>query len=457
MIRMRIGQAGCALAGLCLACGAQAWSVQAPQRGLAAAGDADPATSVALAPAAAGPGKRTEQAKLVAPDGVANDWLGRAVAIAGDTALVGAANHDVGVNDSQGAAYVYVRQGGTWTLQATLVAADGTALARFGSSVALSGNTALVGAPAASLGASTAQGAAYVFVRSGTTWTQQARLNALDGAAFDYFGESVALAGDRAVVGAYLDDVGTNTDQGSAYVFQRSGMAWAQQAKLLAADGAAEDRAGESVALSADTVLVGVRSDDVGSNVDQGSAYVFVRSGADWPQQAKLQAADGQANDLFGWRVALWGDTALVGVDKDDVGAGTDQGSVRVFVRSGTAWTPQATLVAADGSAFGEFGVSVALEGDLALVGSWDDVGGVGARGSSAYVFARSGANWAQQSKLASSDGVAGDLFGSAAALSNGTALVGAHWATIGSNVRQGAAYAFIVGGETPLFANGFE
>ena len=139
------------------------------------------------------------------------------------------------------------------------------------------------------------------------------------------------------MVGACGDDVGANADQGSAYVFTRSGTTWSQQAKLTAADGAAGDWFGYSVAVSGDTAVVGAAGDDVGANADQGSAYVFARSGTTWTQQAQLTAADGAAGDCFGRSVAVSGDTAVVGASDDDVGANTDQGSAYVFGGPGQA------------------------------------------------------------------------------------------------------------------------
>ena len=160
--------------------------------------------------------------------------------------------------------------------------------------------------------------------------TQQAKLTASDGAVGDQFGISVAVSGDTALVGASLDDVGSNTDQGSAYVFVRSGTTWTQQAKLTAADGAASDFFGFSVAVSGDTTVAGAYNDIVSGNSFQGSAYVFSRNGSTWTQQTKLTAADGAANDWFGYSVAVSGDTAVAGTVLDDVGS-TDQGSAYVF------------------------------------------------------------------------------------------------------------------------------
>ena len=375
------------------------------------------------------------ETKLTASDGADFDYFGRSVALSGDTALVGAAQHDVGGNENQGAAYVFVRSGGIWAQQAQLSAADGSPGDSFGDSVALSGNTAVVGAPWNDAGGSVRQGSAYVFVRSGTTWTQQAQLAASDGESSDKFGDSVAISGDTALVGASADAMGTQGDQGSAYVFVRSGTIWTQQAKLIALDGAGWTKLGTSVALSGDTALVGAPGDDTG--VSPGSAYIFVRSGATWSQQAKLTAADGASSDCFGISVALSGDTALVGADRDNVGAAGDQGSAYVFVRSGTIWTQQDKITAADGGALHKFGASVALSGDTALIGA------PGHGAGCAYIFVRSGAAWPQQAKLTASDGGANDKLGSSAALSRDTALVGALEDDLGPHPDPGSAYLF--------------
>ncbi|MBE5314054.1 MAG: fibronectin type III domain-containing protein [Xanthomonadales bacterium] len=384
----------------------------------------------------------TQQAQLTAGDGAAVDQFGWSLAVSGDTALVGAVFDDVGANSDQGSAYVFTRSGTTWTLQQKLTAGDGAASDQFGLSVALSGDTALVGAYRDDIGAISDQGSAYVFTRSGATWTLQQKLTAGDGAASDWFGYAVALSGDTALVGARLDDVGA-TNQGSAYVFMRSGTTWAQQQKLTAGDGAASDGFGYAVALSGDTMLLGANGDDTGVNSDQGSAYVYTRSGMTWTQQAKLTAGDGAASDFFGFSVALDGDTALVGVQGDDVGANVDQGSAYVFTRIGTTWTQQAQLTAGDGAAFDQFGYAVALSGDTALVGSVSGDVGANSNQGSAYVYTRSGTTWTQQAKLTAGDGAASDFFGFSVALDGDTALVGVQSDDVGANVDQGSAYVF--------------
>ncbi|HEX8737838.1 MAG TPA: hypothetical protein VF721_21080 [Pyrinomonadaceae bacterium] len=391
----------------------------------------------------------SQQAQLTAADGAAGDLFGFSVAISGETVIVGAYQDDVGANTNQGSAYIFIRSGTTWSQQAQLLASDGAQNDQFGYSVAISGNTVIVGAYLNDVGANGNQGSAYIFIRSGITWSQQAQLTAADGAQDDQFGSSVAISDDTAIVGAYLDDVGANADQGSAYIFVRSGTTWSQQAQLLASDGAADDRFGVSVSISGDTVIVGAVFDDVGANAEQGSAYIFVRSGTIWSQQAQLTASDGAAGDLFGISVAISGNTVIVGADGDDVGANSDQGSAYIFVRSGTTWSQQPQLTASDGAAGDQFGVSVAVSGNNIIVGAvFDDVGANVDQGS-AYVFRVLSPNWAQEAKKVASDGAASDQFGISVAISGDTAIVGAHLDFVGANREQGSAYVFVRSGTT--------
>ncbi|MBA4122879.1 MAG: VCBS repeat-containing protein [Acidobacteria bacterium] len=391
------------------------------------------------------------QTKLTASDGAAGDLFGSSVAISGDTAIVGSYRDDIGANVDQGSAYVFVRSGTTWTQQTKLTASDGAAYDDFGNSVAISGNTVIVGSYRDYIGTNVDQGSAYIFVRSGTTWTQQTKLIASDGASNDLFGVSVAISGETAIVGSSRDNIGTNIDQGSAYIFVRSGTTWTQQTKLTAADGAAYDFFGVSVAISGGTAIVGSYNDDIGANANQGSAYVFVRSGTTWTQQTKLTASDGAADDDFGNSVAISGETAIVGSYNDAIGANAYQGSAYIFVRSGTIWTQQTKLTAADGAANDAFGFSVAISGDTAIVGSYNDAIGANNNQGSAYVFVRSGTIWTQQTKLIASDGAENYFFGVSVAISGGTAIVGSS-DLFGTNTFQGSAYVFNLSNTRTLY-----
>jgi len=386
----------------------------------------------------------SEMKKLLASDGATDAIFGTTVSLDGDTALIGAPLGN-GNEVLSGSAYVFTRTGTTWTQQQKLIASDGIAFNEFGCSVSLSGDTALIGAREWS--SAPGFGSAYVFTRTGTTWTQQQKLIASDGAPMDQFGNAVALSGDTALIGApYDDDHGSVS--GSAYVFIRTGNTWTQQTKLIASDGYTNDEFGKSVSLSGDTALIGAWMDDaLGTN--SGSAYVFTRTGTTWTQQQKLIASDGAPDERFGWSVFISGDTALIGAWLDDDN-GADSGSAYVFIRTGNTWTQQTKLIASDGVAGDWFGSSVSLDGDTALIGAYKDDDN-GQDSGSAYVFIRTGTTWTQQQKLIASDGGAGDCFGKSVSLSGDTALIGAPYDD-DNGVDSGSAFVFTRAGEINVY-----
>ncbi|MCX6671916.1 MAG: leucine-rich repeat protein, partial [Euryarchaeota archaeon] len=323
----------------------------------------------------------TQQAKLLASGETYGFKFGyNSVSIDGDTALIGASGYE-GKPVHPRASYVFTRNGTTWTQQAKLLASDGTPYDWFGYSVSLEGNTALIGAYEDNHNGAMS-GSAYVFTRNGTTWTQQAKLLASDGRASDNFGFSVSLNGGAALIGACADN-DNGQFSGSVYVFTRTGTTWTQQQKLLASDGASGDNFGYSVFLSGDTALIGAPYDD-----NNGSAYVFTRTGTTWTQQQKLLASDGAAGDRFGCSFAVSGDTALIGA-KYDGDNGDESGSAYVFTRTGITWTQQQKLVASDGAAADTFGDSVSLSGGTALIGAHGSEFDTGA----GYVFTKGGEN----------------------------------------------------------------
>jgi hypothetical protein len=265
----------------------------------------------------------TEQEKLEASDGADDDGFGHSVSIDGDTIVVGAYRPNSGL---AGSAYVFTRSGANWTEQERLEASDSAADDRFGLSVSIAGDTIVVGAPG-----SQGTGKAYVFARDGATWSEQDQLEASDGENGDMFGVSVALHGDTAVVGASWDEVDSETYKGSAYVFTRDGSAWSEQEHLVASHGAAYDFFGFAVAISGETIVIGASSRDVGPDDDQGSFYAFVREGTAWTEVDRYDVEDGGTSDYFGNAVAIGGDTVIVGADHDDVDGEDDQGSAYVF------------------------------------------------------------------------------------------------------------------------------
>ena len=381
--------------------------------------------------------------KLTALDPAANDTFGFAVAISGDTVVVGTSLDNHGAMNDGGSAYVYVRTGDQWTQQAKLIAHDAAADDLFGYSVAVSGDTVVVGALFDDHLLGTNAGSAYVFTRSGGVWTQEAKLTAADAGAGDAFGVSVAIEGGTVVIGANQDNLFGAIDGGSAYVFTRSGTLWTQQAKLTALDAAATDMFGSAVALSGDTALIGASNDDNAGGTDAGAAYTFIRLATIWVQQAKITASDAAANDNFGRAVSLSGATALVGATGDDLTTGLDGGAAYVFTGLAALWTQQAKLRASDGAPSDYFGYAVAVSGDTAVVGVLNDDHSGGNDGGSAYVYVRSGVTWTQHDKVVAFDTAANDYFGISVALRDDTAVVGAYTDDHPGVGNAGSAYVF--------------
>lgn len=387
------------------------------------------------------------------------EQFGTDIAVDGDTAVVTGALERAGPNELQCFAYVFVRKGATWTPQAKLFAVGSvpTNGNSYRPSAALSGHTAAIGCGSATVGSNVAQGSVSVFVRNGSAWAHQARLAAFDGSSGSGFGGDVALDGDTLVVGARNDAAGGVANRGATYVYTRFGTGWSQQAKLVAADGAADDQFGIAVAVSADTVAVGAAYHDVNSLADHGASYVFVRAAGQWVQQAMLVREDGSASDHCGRAIDIDGGVVMVGCPLSDAGSNGDQGSVDVFARSAGTWARETRLFASDGAIADEFGCAVAVSGDAAVVGACEhDVGGISNRGA-AYVFARSGGNWTQHQKLLSAGGENLDEFGSAVAISEGRALVGDPNLDLGSDYDQGAVLAFARSGSAWLLEDRFD
>jgi uncharacterized membrane protein len=474
------------------------------------------------------------QAYTKASNAQAGDYFGGAVAIDGDTMVIGSPIESSDASNilhapsmptpgtennsaaASGAVYVYVRSGDTWAAQAYLKAPNAESADTFGISVAISGNTIVVGAsnensnqssilhagslPTAATDDDSAAlaGAAYVFVRSGTTWSAEAYLKASNAEASDNFGASVAIDGDTIVVGASGEDSNQGTISlagsfptaagdndaasaaGAAYVFTRSGTTWSQQAYLKACNAEGADSFGEVVAISGDTVVVGAKGEDGGvsgvlnsgslptaagdsdSANGAGAAHVFVRSGTTWTQQAYLKSTNAAASDLFGYPVAISGDTIVVGAHLEDgnntavINSATlpstatsnnlapAAGAAYVFLRTGLTWSQQAYLKAPNTEASDEFGYAIAISGDTIVVGAHFEDGNqetisqaaalptpatdndANASAGAAYVFVREAGVWSQNAYLKAPNPDANDRFASALAVSGSTIIAGA-------------------------------
>ena len=321
-----------------------------------------------------------EEAKLV-PSGsdLQGDCFGWSAAISGDIAVIGTMHRGNNYYLS-GWAYVFRYDGSNWLQEAKLLGSDAAGDDYFAHSVAVFGNTALIGA-ARGGGA----GWVYVFRYDGSSWVEEQKLLASDGADGDGFGWGMAISGDIAVIGAHDND-DNGEGSGSAYVFRYDGSAWVEEQKLLPFDGVVGDGFGLDVAISGDTALIGAWGDD-DNGEDSGSAYVFRYDGSSWVEEQKLLAFDGAAGDGFGWGMAISGDTAVIGASTDDDN-GEDSGSAYVFRYDGSSWVPQAKLLASDGAAADWFGWPVAISGDMGMIGAYQySSGGPG----SVYVFSLTG------------------------------------------------------------------
>jgi len=389
-----------------------------------------------------------EQAKLLGSDSTTNDFFGYSVALSEDTAIIGAFRVDSEKNKDVGAAYIFVRSNNTWKQQAKLMALDGKGGDTFGGNVAISGDTAVIGVIRDDDDIKGKDsGSAYIFKRTGSNWSQQAKITAIDASEGDAFGWSIGLSDDTLVLGAPRDD-DKGKDSGSVYVFTRTGDTWKQQTKITAEDGSEGDVFGISAAISGDTILVGADlNEEKGFNA--GAAYVFTRSKGVWTQQTKLTANDGAEGDIFGVRVALEDNTALISARRDDDSImGVDSGSAYIFTRSGNTWSQQAKLKAPDGAADDRFGRSVALSGNNALIGAMfqDEQG---ENSGSAYLFKRSGNTWYFKAQLIPKDGSKDDVFGWNVALLNNTALISANRDN-DKGENSGSAYIFSIN-EKPI------
>ncbi len=324
-----------------------------------------------------------------------------------------------------------------------IIASDGSANDDLGYSVSIAGDYVVIGAPGNDIAENNDQGSAYIFHRDGTNWTQQDKLIASDGDEMDEFGYSVSIAGDYVIIGVPSDEISGNIHQGSAYIFHREGSNWTQQAKLNASDGEEHDEFGYFVSLDGDYAIIGAPYDNISINIFQGSAYIFHRDGINWTQQAKLTASDGDETDEFGYSVSIAGNYAIIGSPNDDISGNIDQGSAYIFHREGSYWTQQDKLNASDGEEHNAFGCSVSIAGNYVIIGATgNDIAENNDQGS-AYIFHRSETNWTQQAKLTASDGDEMDIFGCSVSIAGDYAIIGATGNDIAENNDQGSAYIF--------------
>ncbi|MCR9162571.1 MAG: hypothetical protein ACE37F_18960 [Nannocystaceae bacterium] len=434
-----------------------------------------------------------DEAYLKASNTASGDEFGWSIAMDGDTLVVGThheSTDDIGVDGSggqtgelstlSGAVHVFRRVGTSWQHEARIKATNPQYLDQFGTSVALSGDTLVVGAEnedSAATGVDGDQsdnglqgsGAAYVFHRTGSTWTQEAYLKASNTGYADRFGISVAIVGNTIAVGATMEDssaTGVDGDQssddtfdsGAVYVFERTGATWSQAAYIKASNPGAHDRFGRSLAMSEDTLVVGASGEDsaaAGVNGDEtsnaadssGAVYVFERSGDSWAQQAYIKASNPGFDDGFGFAVTLSGETLAVGAygeGSSATGVDADQtddslqfaGAVYVFERTGGSWAQQAYLKASTTGDSDHFGASLSIDGDTLAVGAHGESSnamGLGgdesdesaSNAGAVFLFRRTGSSWTQAAYLKASNTDAADGFARSVALLGNRLAIG--------------------------------
>ncbi|MCW8093082.1 FG-GAP repeat protein [Alteromonas sp. ASW11-130] len=378
-----------------------------------------------------------EQQKILASDGKAGDQFGYSVAIDRTLALIGAHKADaINIKDS-GAAYVYSLGSEGWEQQAKLVAEPAFANDTLGGNVALKNRMAMLGVIRRDDKGDDA-GAVFTYELEANSWSQKQILTALDAKPGDAFGQSIALAQKFLVIGAPHSD-SPGKDAGSAYVYTRDKNTWQFQDKLTAKDGAAGDLFGISVAIDGNTILVGADLNDEKAE-NAGAVYVYVFDGKQWKPQAKLMAEDGANTDIFGVRVALFGDTALISARRDDIQeVGVDAGSAYIFERINDKWKQTQKLIAPDGEADDRFGRGVALNNETAVISAMHHDAN-GADTGALYVFKKQQGQWLFTSKVVASDGTTEDRFGWNVALSGKTAIIASPFRDDNGNA-SGAAY----------------
>jgi hypothetical protein len=380
--------------------------------------------------------------QLLEADPAFDPEFGYAVAVHGDVAMVGAQQAKIGDNDAQGAVYVYARGGdGTWTRTQKLVSSDGQAFDTFGHSIVFEGDTAVIGAYGAVVNDNFSQGAAYVFTLQDGTWTQTQKLTSDDGQMFDNFGFSLALHGSTLLIGADGATVGDNGFQGAAYVFNEADGTWTQGQKITASDGGPGEIFAYSIVYDGATAMIGA----YGALQYQGAVYVYNEAGGTFTEGQKLLADDGAPNSYFGYATALSGSTFLVGAWGASPGGNDMQGEAYVFTESGGTWTQTQTLTADDGALDTQpkFGHAVALEGTRALIGA----DGVDSATGAVYAFDGTGGTFTQTQKFYAADAQPANQFGNPVTLDGDTALVGSFlWMPADHSAMPGSAYFFQFG-----------
>lgn len=426
----------------------------------------------------------TEIVRLSAADKAGGDRFGYSIAMSGDYAIIGAYDEDEDVNGmnkktSAGSAYILKNNAGVWTQVQKIVASDRTALDEFGSSVAISGNYAIVGAPYADRDAAgnnplADAGAAYIFINTNGTWTEVQKVVPSDRSIRAYFGNAVAIAGDYALIGTISDEIGTGGTlvpfAGAAYFFNRQGSLWQQSNKVVVTNDSESVLFARNFALTPDFAIIGAYYDSwdaSGNNIldEAGAAYVYKNVGGNWEFSQKLVAEDRRELAFFGLDIAMQGDYALVGSVWASSYAGGDTigscGAVYVFKLDADNWRQVQKLAASDPLNGADFGNSIGISGDYAVIGAFRHRPDLTAEYGAAYVYKIRNGTWFENARLVATDKAGGDAFGISVAISGSYVMSGASGKDVavpGASTLfdAGAVYIYSTNSSVGIIENSF-
>ncbi len=377
--------------------------------------------------------------KLVPADLAAGDQFGISVSISGDYAIVGE-NYDADFGNRSGSAYIYYNNAGSWEENLKINAPDANEYDEFGVSVSIKGDNLIVGASREN-NTGVACGSSYIFHNNAGTWSYEQKITPVGGVSNLYFASAVAISGENCISGAYANQTyGSYT--GISYFYNRSegGLNnWGETGRVLPNDGSHDNLLGSAVSVSGDYAFVGAKSDD-DNGASTGSVFVYHNTGTEWEQIHRFLASDANAGDNFGVSVSVSGDYAIVGASGDD-DKGSGSGSAYIFKNTSGVWAQYAKLTAGDGAADDNFGFSVSIDGDYAIIGAYGD-DDVALNSGSVYVFKNNAGVWSQYSKHTGSTQAASDYFGYSVAVSGDYFVAGAYNDdNFGSN--SGSAFIF--------------
>lgn len=371
----------------------------------------------------------TENFSVTVPNSMNFENFGAAVSISGDQAIVGSRSKNVGGNSNQGMVYLYKKNGSNWVIDTTFIATDGATNDFYGGSVAITEDYAIVGAYGKGLATANNQGKVYFYRKLNGMWISDGSMLAPDGAPGDFFGQDVSIFGSKAIVGASFKSLNGNNGQGKAYVFSRDITSWVLDGQLVASDANAFNYFGSAVDIGSNYAIVGAPQVTSG----KGKVYVFNNGSGVWLEESTIVAQDGVSLDGFGDDLALAGSYLIVGAPS----ANTDKGKAYIYKRDGTVWNQQSILSAPDGLAGDRFGASVAMTTNYATIGAPQKTINTNVEQGKAYVYKRSNDLWNEESILLASDGSTGHDYGTSVAITVNYILIGAP----GFNTSQGKVY----------------